>query len=221
MDKRSIHVIENPYISEKLAVLRDKNTPYPVFRSILEELGFLVGVEMSRSLPTVEKNVITPLNVETKTVFIKDKDKLVIIPILRASIPLAWGILRAYPEARMGLVVARRLEETIKRDEKGLYFDVELSYVKLPRIDERSIVVIVDPMIATGSTISRVLDEILVYNPLKIIVVGVIATPYALDRISSKANNVEFYLLAIDSELNDKGYIVPGLGDAGDRVFGN
>ncbi len=216
-----IHLIEKPYISEKLAILRDKNTPYPVFRNVLEELGFLLGVEMSKSLPVIEKKVITPLGVEAKSVSIMNKDKIVIIPILRASIPLAWGLLKAYPEAKVGLVVAKRIEESIKKNSRGIYFDIELSYIKLPKIDNETIVVIVDPMIATGSTIIRVLDEILKYKPSKIIIVGVIATPYALERILDKTKNVEFYLLAIDKELNDRGYIVPGLGDAGDRVFGN
>ncbi len=221
MNTGQVHIVENPYISEKLAILRDKNTPYPVFRSILEELGFLIGVEISKSLPTIERKIITPLNVEAKGIFIKNKDRIVIIPILRASIPLAWGILKAYPEAKVGLVVARRLEETIKRDEKGILFDIELSYIKLPSIDKESIIVVVDPMIATGSTIIRVLQEIEKYDPKKIIVVGVIATPYAIERITESIGKVEFYLLAVDKELNDKGYIVPGLGDAGDRVFGN
>ncbi len=221
MKTESVHIVVKPYISEKLAILRDRGTPYPVFRSVLEELGFLLGVEMSNSLPVIEKKVVTPLGVEAESISIKNKDKIIIIPILRASIPLAWGLLRAYPEAKVGLVVARRIEESIKRNGKGIYFDIELSYMKLPKIDNESIVVIVDPMIATGSTIIRVLDEVLKYNPLKIIIVGVIATPYAIERILDKISNVEFYLLAIDKELNDKGYIVPGLGDAGDRVFGD
>ncbi len=223
VEKVRVHVIEKPYVSEKLAILRDRNTPYPVFRSILEELGFLIGVEISNSLPVIEKKITTPLGVETKSVFIKNKDKIVIIPILRASIPLAWGLLKAYPEAKVGLVVAKRIEESIKKNDKGIYFDIELSYIKLPKIDNESIVIIADPMIATGSTIIRILDEIVKYNPLKIIIVGIIATPYALERISNKARDteLEFYLLAIDKELDSRGYIIPGLGDAGDRVFGS
>ncbi len=220
METTKVHTLENPYINEKLTILRDKNTPYPVFRSILEELGFLIGVEMSKSLPIVEKRIITPLNVEVKGISIMNRDKIILIPILRASIPLAWGMLKAYPEAKMGLIVAKRIEESIKTDEKGIRFDIELSYKKLPRIDDDSIVVIIDPMIATGSTIIKVLDEILVYNPSKIIIVGIIATPYAINRILSRAKNIEFYLLAIDEKLDERGYIVPGLGDAGDRVFG-
>ena len=221
MEAKKVHILENPYISEKLTILRDKNTPYPVFRSVLEELGFLIGVEMSKSLPVVERRITTPLNVEVKGISIMNRDRIILIPILRASIPLAWGILRAYPEAKMGLIVARRIEESIKTDEKGIRFDIELSYKKLPKIDNNSIVIIIDPMIATGSTIIRVLDEILVCNPLKIIIVGIIATPYAIDRILGKAENIEFYLLAVDKKLDERGYIVPGLGDAGDRVFGN
>lgn len=217
----NVHIVANPYINEKLTILRDRDTQYPVFRRILEELGFLLGVEMSNSLPTIEKKVTTPLGVEARGISIKNKDKIIIIPILRASIPLAWGLLRAYPEAKVGLVVAKRIEESVKRGNKGIYFDIELSYIKLPKIDNESIVVIADPMIATGSTIMRVLDEVLKYKPSKIIIVGVIATPYALERILDKTSNVEFYLLAIDKELNNKGYILPGLGDAGDRVFGN
>ena len=220
MEAKKVHILENPYISEKLTILRDKNTSYPVFRSVLEELGFLIGVEMSKSLPVVEKRIITPLNVEVRGISITNRDKIILIPILRASIPLAWGMLKAYPEAKMGLIVARRIEESIKTDKKGIRFDIELSYKKLPRIDDNSIVVIIDPMIATGSTIIRALDEILIYNPSKIIIVGIIATPYAIDRILSKAGNIEFYLLAVDEKLDERGYIVPGLGDAGDRVFG-
>ena len=215
-----VHVIDNPYLQEMLTKLRDKNTSYVDFRKILEELGYLLGVELSRSLALEEVYVETPLGVKAKGIKIKDVDNIVLIAILRASLPFIWGLLKAYPKAKLGIIVARRVEEHIKYIPEGIIFDIEISYENIPRIDENTVVIIADPMVATGSTIRKVLLEIRENKPKKVIIVSVIATNYAIKRISEVYDKVEFYTLSIDKELDGRGYIVPGLGDAGDRSFG-
>lgn len=216
----SIHIIDKPYVQELLTILRDKNTCHSSFRRIVEELGYLLGVELSQSLSTEEIIVETPLGVKAEGIKIKDADNIVVIAILRASLPFIWGILRAYPKARLGVIVARRIEERAKTMPDGLVFDIEISYEKIPRITEDTVVIIADPMVATGSTIRVIISKIKKYEPKKIIVVSIIATEYAIKRILEVYNKVEFYTLSIDKELDNRGYIVPGLGDAGDRSFG-
>ncbi len=215
-----IYLINNPYAQNLLTIARDKNTPYHTFRKVLEELGFIVGVEISHSLPAYDVKVETPLGAKAKGLRLIDDEKIVLIAIMRASLPFVWGILRAYPRARLGVVVARRIEESKRVDEKGMLFDVEISYQKLPIIDSGDIVVIADPMVATGSTISRILWDVKARKPLKVIVASVITTMHAINRIKSVYPETIFYTLSVDNELNENGFIVPGLGDAGDRGFG-
>jgi len=215
-----VHVIDNPYLQEMLTRLRDKNTSYVDFRKILEELGYLLGIELSRSLTLEEVYVETPLRVKARGIRIKDVDNIVLIAILRASLPFIWGLLKAYPKAKLGIIVARRVEEHVKYTSEGMVFDVEISYENTPYINENTVVIIADPMIATGSTIRKVLLRIRENKPKKVIIVSVIATNYAIKRISEVYDKIEFYTLSIDKELDSRGYIIPGLGDAGDRSFG-
>ncbi len=218
--EENIYLIDNPYAQNLLTIVRDKSTPYHVFRRILEELGFIVGVEISHSLPTYEVKVETPLGVKAKGLRLISDERIILMAIMRASLPFIWGLLKAYPKARLGVIVARRIEETKRFDEKGMLFDVEISYQKLPTIDNNDIVVVADPMVATGSTISRILWDVKKSKPLKVIVASIITTEHAINRIKSVYPETIFYTLSIDNELNENGFIVPGLGDAGDRSFG-
>ncbi len=206
-----VHVVDNPYVQELLGVLRDRSTPCHVFRRVLREVGYLLGVEASRSLPVERTSVVTPLGARADAVRV-DRRGLVVLAIARAGIPLAEGLLRAHPTASMGLAVARRVEEP------GRPVDAEVYYVNCPRA---RVLVVVDPMIATGSTIARVLERVYAMHgrPEKTIIVGVIATRVGIERIGQVEPGAEFYVLAVDPELDERAFIVPGLGDAGDRAY--
>jgi len=213
----------NPLLETLLLKLRDKLTPLPEFRKLVEEIGQFLAYEMSRELPQTEKCVETPLgracgkHLET--------GNIVLVAVLRAGLPLAWGILRVWSSARVGFVAARRIEESIKRVRDKLVFDVEIGYVKLPEIKANSdVVVIVDPMLATSSTLCRVLQIVCQYKPARVIVASLIAARKGVERLRECSNTIDIgvrlYVVAVDEQLNDKGFIVPGLGDAGDRAFG-
>lgn len=140
-----------------------------------------------------------------------------LIAILRAALPLVEGFSEVFEEAPIGFVVAKRKE---KSGSESIDFDVEITYIKIPTIENR-IVIIPDPMLATSSTLITVLDKILKYGkPKRIIFCGVIASKYGINRIKSVYPHVEIYTVAIDEKLDSHGFIVPGLGDAGDRAFG-
>ena len=182
-----------------------------------------MGYEVIRSFDVEEIEVETPLGVKARGVKIRDQDKVVIVTILRAGMPMTEGLVKVFPSARQGVISARRVEEKGMSADKR--FEVEVDYVKLPRIRGDDIVIVVDPMIATASTMEKVFDLLLGRGRAKrYIVVGVIATPIAVERLKSIAERasieLDLYVAAVDPELNEKGYIVPGLGDAGDRAFG-
>jgi len=183
----------------------------------LTELGRIVGMEMSRVLDYKIVEVETPLNVYAKGIELTDLEKVLLIGILRAAIPFLNGILEVIPSARLGLISARRIEES---NRGGKDFDVEVSYVKIPEIDSDTTVIIADPMFATGSTMLRIIPEIAKKGiPKKMIIASVIATRYAVNRLLEKYPKIYVFTVSIDKELNSKGFIVPGLGDAGDRAF--
>ncbi|WP_440059696.1 uracil phosphoribosyltransferase [Thermogladius sp. 4427co] len=219
-----IRVLDHPYIQVVLTTLRDKNIKQVEFRKALVRLGRAIGFEITRDLELETVEVETPLGVKARGVRFKDFDKIVIVTVLRAGMPMTEGLIKIFYNARQGVVSARRIEE------KGMYpdktFDIELTYVRLPRIDREDTVIIVDPMLATGSTIREVLKIILEKGrPKRVFVVSAISTMLAIERLREiiEAYNVDgvVYTAAIDPEINEKGYIVPGLGDAGDRAFGD
>ena len=216
-------VPSNPLLETLLLRLRDRSTPLPEFRKLVEEIGQFLAYEMSKELPQIQKCVETPLgkacgrHLETNNV--------VLVAVLRAGLPLAWGMLKVWSGARVGFVAARRVEESMKHVGGKLAFDVEIGYVKLPEIRaDNDVVVIVDPMLATGSTLCRVLNIVYRYKPAKVVVTSLIAAREGIERLRECGEEVDasvhLYVAAIDERLNDKGFIVPGLGDAGDRAFG-
>ncbi len=204
-----VHVVSNPYLLEILTKLRSVDTPCHVFRQLLEEAGYLLGVEASKSMGARSVKVKTPLGVEADGIVV-DRSGLVVLAVVRAAIPMAMGFIRAHPTAMLGFAVARRVEE-------GERVYAVLDYFKAPC---GRVLVVVDPMIATGSTISLVLRRYVEEcgRPEKTIVVGIIGTMYGVQKILEVDPRTEFYLLAVDPKLNDKWFIVPGLGDAGDRA---
>ncbi|MEM4574535.1 MAG: uracil phosphoribosyltransferase, partial [Candidatus Caldarchaeum sp.] len=149
---------------------------------------------------------------------IPDIDNVVLVTVLRAAMPLTEGLLKVFPNARQGIVSARRVDETYRG---GLDFDIEVTYVKIPAIANTDVVIIADPMLATGSTILKVLAEIEKRGtPKRIILATIISTMQAIARVRERYSRVEIFTVAIDKELNEHGFIVPGLGDAGERSFG-
>ncbi|MEM3948018.1 MAG: uracil phosphoribosyltransferase, partial [Zestosphaera sp.] len=168
-------------------------------------------------------HVETPLGVRAEGVRIRGLDRVVIVTVLRAAWPMTEGLIKVFPQARQGIISARRVEEGGMKSDMS--FDVDVEYVRMPAVGPDDTVIIVDPMVATGSTIETVLKVLSRYGRGKLYVIAsAIATPIAVERIRRVGEElgvkVRIYTAAIDREINEKGYIVPGLGDAGDRAFG-
>ncbi|AAL81365.1 uracil phosphoribosyltransferase [Pyrococcus furiosus DSM 3638] len=203
---------DSPYIMEILTELRDKDTDSIKFRKGLVKLGRYMGYEITKTMDVEKVKVETPLE-ETEGIIVKDRRNVVIITVLRAAIPFMEGLIKVFEHARVGIVSAAR--------GKPPKFEIEMNYIKIPQITPEDTVIVADPMIATGSTLLRVLEEVKKYGtPKRTLVVGVLAAPEGITRIKEKFPEVEIFVAKIDRELNDKGYILPGLGDAGDRAFG-
>lgn len=204
-----VHIVDHPLIAHKLTILRDKNTSTKDFREIVSEIGMLLTYEATRSLPLTQKEVETPI-CTTMAPTLKGK-KFAIIPILRAGLGLVDGVLRMVPSARVGHIGLYRNEETL---EPVKYF------CKVPKdISDRN-VLIVDPMLATGGSASAAISFMKEYGCSSIKLMVLLAAPEGIERIQTEHPDVEIYCGAVDRGLNEKGYIVPGLGDAGDRIFG-
>ncbi len=221
---RRVELVEasNPALRLVLSKLRDKNTPRWLFRSLLRQAGMLLAYEAARFLPRRRVRVVTPLDAEAWEEVVDD-ERLVVVAVLRAALPMALGVLDLYPNAELGFVAAARLEDTMRLREGRLFFDVQLSYWKTPPVKGRH-VILVDPMLATGSTLSRIAERIAAEKPEGIVVLSLIAAPQGVEvvRETLARHDTQAVILvaAVDEKLNDKGFIVPGLGDAGDRSFG-
>jgi uracil phosphoribosyltransferase len=212
-------VVDHPLAQDILTTLRDRNTRQIEFRKGLVRLGRLIGYEIIRSFETYEVEVETPLGVKARGVRVKDMDKVIIVQILRAAMPMVEGLLKAFPAARIGVISARRVEDT--HVPGSLEFQVDVDYYRIPEIRSDDTLIVVDPMLATGSTILSALSIAYRHGkPRRTITVHVIGTRYAIDRVMAKYPEVDIYLVAIDPMLNERGFIVPGLGDAGDRAYG-
>ncbi len=203
---------DSPFIMEILTELRDERTGPIAFRKGLVKLGRYMAYELTKTMEVEKVPVKTPLE-ETEGVLIKDRHNVVIITVLRAAIPLMEGLIKVLEHARVGIVSASR--------GKAPKFEIEMKYVKVPQVREEDTVIVADPMIATGSTLIKVLSEVKRYGKAKrYVVVGVLAAPEGISRIKEVHPDVEIFVAAVDRELNERGYILPGLGDAGDRAFG-
>ncbi len=213
-------MIDHPLAQAVLTTLRDKNTDIAEFRRNLETAGRILGMEIVKNLDFEKVEVETPLGVKAEGIRISNMDKVVIISVLRAAVPLVHGLIDIFPRAREGFIGAKRIESEV--GEKGkMEFPVRVSYVNIPQFSREGIVIVADTMFATGSTMVAVLNEVLKRGkPKKLIISTVVSTPLAIRKILRRYPNAEIYTLAIDAKLNERGYIVPGLGDAGDRAFG-
>jgi len=208
----NVTLVEHPMVLEQLTLARDKNSNQVAFRKSIFRLGRLLAHEFLRTLDTEEFGVETPLG-PTKGYRVKGKDKIVIIMVLRASIPFVEGMYKEMPMARTGIVSAWR--------GKAPNFPVEVSYAKIPRIRSGDIAIIADPMLATGHTLVHVARRVVeAGRPKRLVIFSVIATREGISFVNKAFPRAEFYTCAIDQRLDEHGYIYPGLGDAGDRAFG-
>lgn len=206
---KNVTVIDHPLVQHKLTILRDKNTGVKEFRELVEELSLLIGYEVTRNLTIEETEIETPICM-TKSKVIAGK-KLGIIPILRAGLGMVDGMLSLIPAAKVGHIGLYRDPETLKPVEY---------YCKLPSdVAERDLIVL-DPMLATGGSAAAAISFLKEKGAKSIKLVNLIAAPEGIKTVVETHPDVEIYVCAVDERLNDHGYIVPGLGDAGDRLFG-
>lgn len=204
-----VHVFDHPLIQHKLSLMRDKNTGAKEFRELLEEISMLMVYEVTRDLPTEEVEVETPI-CKCKTRMLAGK-KLGIVPILRAGLGMVDGVTTLVPAARIGHIGLYRDPQTLEPVEY---------YCKLPDdIAEREVIVL-DPMLATGGSAVDAITQIKKRGAKSIKFIGIIAAPEGMQRLQEAHPDVDIYVAAMDEKLNENGYIVPGLGDAGDRIFG-
>jgi len=213
----NVWVIDHPFAQELLSKLRDKDTSSLDFRKGVAKLGRFCGYELYNLLDMKEVDIQTPIAI-AKGLEIYDKENIIVVNILRAATPLVEGLLKAFPDAKQGVISCRRVEEKGVQSDGSM--EIESKYLKMPPITNNDTVILSDPMFATGSTITFVIDKIIKdQNPKRIIMLSVISSQYAVDKLSKMFPDVKFVTISIDKELNEQGYIVPGLGDAGDRAF--
>ena len=204
-----VYVFDHPLIQHKLTYIRDKHTGTKEFRELVEEVATLMAFEITRDLPLQEVEIETPVS-KAKAKVIAGK-KLGIIPILRAGIGMVDGILKLIPAAKVGHIGLYRDPETLKPVEY---------YVKLPTDVEERDFIVVDPMLATGGSAVEAIHALKKRGAKNIKFMCLIAAPEGVQAVQQAHSDVDIYIAALDEKLNDHGYIVPGLGDAGDRLFG-
>ncbi|WP_027415221.1 uracil phosphoribosyltransferase [Aneurinibacillus terranovensis] len=204
-----VYVFDHPLIQHKLSYIRDKNTGTKEFRELVDEVAMLMAYEITREMPLEEIEIETPVTT-CKTKVISGK-KVGLVPILRAGLGMVDGMLKLIPAARVGHVGLYRDPETLEPVEY---------YVKLPSdIQERELIVI-DPMLATGGSAAAAITALKNRGAQNLKLMCLIAAPEGIERLQQAHPDINLYVAAVDERLNDHGYIVPGLGDAGDRLFG-
>src|SRR5712691_1642268 len=203
----TLTVVDHPLAQHLLGRLRDRGTPPPVFRTLAKRLTTMLVLEAARGLPTVEVQIDTPLESTTGHQISPD---LVAVPILRACLGMLESVTELFPEVSVGYIGLERDDATL---EPKSYYD------KLPEVGGRH-VLLLDPMLATGGSASRACASIESDGPAQILFVCIVSAPEGLERMAREHPDVPIFTAAIDRELNDQGYILPGLGDFGDRLFG-
>ena len=205
----TVHVLDHPLIQHKLAILRNQDTPVKEFRELIGEIAGLMCYEATRNLPTKEVEVQTPVAL-AKCRMLSGK-KMAIVPILRAGLGMVDKMVSLVPSAKIGHIGLYRDPET--------HLPVEY-YCKLPEDIENRVVFVVDPMLATGGSAVAAIDFLKKRGCKNIIMMNVIGCPEGVKTVQDAHPDVELYLAALDERLNEHAYIIPGLGDAGDRIFG-
>ncbi len=204
----SVRIIDHPLVQHKLSLMRDKETSTSKFRQLLQEISMLMGYEITRDFPLTYEEIETPLQ-KMNAPKISGK-KVVVAPILRAGLGMVDGLLSLIPSARVGHIGLYRDEETCQ----PVFY-----YYKMPANKER-LVILTDPMLATGGSACDAIMRLKNDGFTHIKLMCLVASPQGLQVVSEKHPDVEIYLAALDEGLNEKNYILPGLGDAGDRIFG-
>jgi len=208
MESRNLNIVRHPLIQNKLSYLRDKNTDNQDFRLILEELTTLMVYEITRNYPLADKEIETPLE---KTTVRTLATKVALVPILRAGVGMLEGVLNLLPKARVGHIGLYRNEDTLEPVEY---------YKKLPQPLSDFQIIVVDPMLATGGTARAGVELVKEEGGQNVQFLCLVAAPEGIKNFSDKHPNVPIYTAAVDERLDENGYIHPGLGDAGDRLFG-
>lgn len=206
---KNVFVFDHPLIKHKIAILRDKGTGMKEFRELVEEITTVMTYESMRDVELVPVEVETPLE---KTVQYKvPEDSIAIVPILRAGLGMVNGVHKVFPTAKVGHIGMYRNEETL---------EPQPYYCKLPENIEKKTVFLVDPMLATGGSACDALDLLKKRGCKKIKFMAIIAAPVGVEKVATAHPDVPVYVSTLDRQLNEHGYILPGLGDAGDRLFG-
>jgi uracil phosphoribosyltransferase len=205
----NLTVIEHPLIQHKLAVLRDRNTSKKTFRALVDEISMLMGYEVTKDLPLQDIEVETPL--ERTTARVVSGKKLTLVPILRAGLGMVEGVLRLMPSVRVGHIGMYRDHDTLQPVDY---------YFKIPPDPEARDFIVLDPMLATGGSASAAINSLKRNRAVRVRLVCIVAAPEGVQRLLDDHPDVQVFAAALDRELNDTGYILPGLGDAGDRLFG-
>jgi uracil phosphoribosyltransferase len=204
----NLHVVDGPLVRQKLKVLRDETTRTPEFRQAMKELTLILVAAATHAMPTNTVRVRTPL---AETEVEELSDPVCLVPVLRAGLGMLEGALALLPEATVGFMGLQRDEETAEPIEY---------YVNLPRNLEEYLVLVLDPMLATGGSLSATLGKLGEYGARWISCLHAVAAAPGVERVTNEHPDVTFYAAAVDPELDDRAFIVPGLGDAGDRLYG-
>lgn len=204
----AVHVIDHPVIRTKLTELRDVNAGHRAFRSLLDEIAMLMTYEVTRDWPTVPKAINTPLEPMTGHELART---VTLVPILRAGLGMTDGVLRILPEARLGHLGMRRNERTLQP---------EPYYYKLPPDVAETEVLLIDPMLATGGSAVAAVTYLRRAGVKSLRLMCLVAAPEGIAALHAAHPDVPVFCAAVDRQLNDRGFILPGLGDAGDRIFG-
>ena len=208
LEAQNLHFVDGPLARQKLKVLRDENTRTPEFRQAMKELALIVVAEATHSMPTNTVRVRTPL-AETEVEEIAGP--VCLVPVLRAGLGMLEGALALLPDATVGFMGLQRDEETAEPVEY---------YVNLPRNLQEYLVLVLDPMLATGGSLSATLGKLKEYGARWISCLHAVAAAPGVERVTGEHPDASFYTAAVDPELDERAFIVPGLGDAGDRLYG-
>ena len=208
-DFPNLSIIDHPLIRHKLAVLRSRNTSKKTFRELVDEISMLMGYETTKDLPLEDVEIDTPL--ERMTAQMVSGKKLTLVPILRAGLGMVEGLLRLMPAVRVGHIGLYRDHETLQPVDY---------YFKIPPDPEARDFIVLDPMLATGGSASAAVASLKRQGAARVRLMSLVAAPEGVRRMLDDHPDVQVYVAALDRQLNDHGYILPGLGDAGDRLFG-
>lgn len=205
----NVVIFNHPLINHKIAILRDERTSTKIFRELVEEITMVMAYEAMKDLPTTVKTVKTPLEICEQTVV--SDNAVAIVPILRAGLGMVSGVQNMFPSARVGHIGMYRDEETLEPKEY---------YCKLPEGIEDKFVILVDPMLATGGSACDAIELLKKRGCKNIRFMAIIGAPEGVAKVAQAHPDVKIYVATQDRQLNENGYILPGLGDAGDRLFG-